>query len=403
MQKSLPSIKTWFIATAITFFSRAFLYSMWFSRGPEIKAALGLETAGLGYFVMLYPLGGLVGVLFASRLQNRFGSRRLTTASFTISSLSMAGLAFSVTTGNLWLSCALLFIMGLPMSITDFVQNFQATAINARSSRSLIAAIHSSFGVGLMLGALVSNFFISGNVSLLFGFLAAALVVFIPSVLSARIFPADALIQTEPSPAANSAVDNNNPSSGNRISRTEWLDKRTIIVAFVGLTFIVSEVSAATWIPIALVKSGVSTSEAATALSGFWLIVTLVRAFGGFLIDRIGRAAASLLSAVFTAAGALIFALTPQLHLPYLGMAAWSAGMALGFPMAVNGMGDDPAKAAARLNMIIAVVYFAGLIVGPLLGSLGQIFGIFPAFLAPIVLSLVAATQFKKLKPVAQA
>ena len=34
----------WVFATAILFFSRAFLFSTWVSRGPEVKHLLGVDT-----------------------------------------------------------------------------------------------------------------------------------------------------------------------------------------------------------------------------------------------------------------------------------------------------------------------------------------------------------------------
>jgi len=390
----LPAIKIWFIATAVTFLTRAFLYSVWVSRGPEIKQALHLDTAGMGLFVMLYPLGGLIGVFFAGHLQKWFGSKALTMGSFTISAASMLGLAFEVPAGNLMISSILLFTMGLPMSITDYVQNFEASAINARSPRSLIAAIHSSFGVGLMLGALASKFFISYGVSLQIGFFITAAVVFVPAVWGASVFPKDEALNVD----AHSDAETSAPAPKSR-QRSAWTEPHTLLVAFIGLTFIVAEVSAATWIPIALVQSKISAGDAATALSMFWLAVTIVRATGGAMVDRIGRDKTVLISGITAAAGVILFALTPLIGLPFLGMLLWAAGMALGFPMAVNAMADDPARSARRLNMIIAVVYFAGMTVGPVLGTVGQAVGLYPSFVVPIALLVAAALLSRQVRP----
>jgi hypothetical protein len=53
-------------------------------------------------------------------------------------------------------------------------------------------------------------------------------------------------------------------------------------------------------------------------------------------------------------------------------------------------MGDDPVRAPKRINMIITVVYITSVTVGPVLGSLGQLIGIFVAFVVPIALSAAA-------------
>lgn len=379
-----PTLRIWFIATATTFLGRAFLYSVWVSRGPEIKDALGLDTASMGLLVMLYPLGGLVGVLFADRLQKRFGSRITIAAAFSISAASMIGLGFAIPAANLALTSVLLFLMGLPMSITDFVQNYEASAINAKSPRSLISAIHSAFGVGLMLGALASNIFISAGISLQLGFFITSVIVFLPSAWAATVFPKN---ETTSVPAT--------ISSDSATKFSPWREVRTLKIAFIGLTFIVAEVSAATWVPIALVQSGVSASDAAVALSIFWLVVTIARATGGLLVDRVGRANTLLIASLTTATGTAIFGLSPLINLPYLGMLPWAAGMALGFPMAVNAMADDPARAAKRINMMITVVYISGLIVGPLLGGVGQQVGIFLAFSLPTAFLVIGAALSK--------
>ena len=228
-----------------------------------------------------------------------------------------------------------------------------------------------------MLGALVSNVFITAGVSLQLGFIITALLVFIPSFWGATVFPRD-----EPAEAnAQVAAPKFNP----------WREPRTLKIAFIGLTFIIAEVSAATWVPIALVQSGISASDAAVALSGFWLVLTIARAIGGALVDRVGRAKTLLIASLTTAAGVALFGLTPFIHVPYLALLPWSAGMALGFPMAINAMADDPVRAAKRINMIITVVYLSGMIVGPLLGSVGQIVGIFIAFVIPTALLLIGA------------
>jgi len=69
-----PNVLLWFFAAAGLFFARALLFSTWLSRAPEVQEALALNTVQMGLFVMLFPLGGLAGILFANVLTVRFGS-----------------------------------------------------------------------------------------------------------------------------------------------------------------------------------------------------------------------------------------------------------------------------------------------------------------------------------------
>jgi hypothetical protein len=98
-----------------------------------------------------------------------------------------------------------------------------------------------------------------------------------------------------------------------------------------------------------------------------------------------------MLSAILTAAGISVFVFDSVIQMPYLGIALWGMGLALGFPMSVNSMSDDPAKAAPRINMIITVVYISSILVGPVIGTIGQVFSIYAAFGVPLALMIVSA------------
>jgi hypothetical protein len=95
-------------------------------------------------------------------------------------------------------------------------------------------------------------------------------------------------------------------------------------------------------------------------------------------------------STIFTTAGLAMFMLDSVLHLTYPALILWSLGLALGFPLSVSAMGDDPAKAAARINMIITVVYISSISVGPSLGALGQQVGIYFAFAIPLTMMAIS-------------
>ena len=120
-------------------------------------------------------------------------------------------------------------------------------------------------------------------------------------------------------------------------------------------------------------------------------MVTVVRLLGGFIVDRLGRHRTVLVSAVVTALGIALFMVGGGELLRYVALALWGGGMAVGFPLSVSTMGDDPAWAAARINLGVSVVYLASITVGPALGAVGQVFGLTVAFGIPLVMAIVAA------------
>ncbi|MEO0313231.1 MAG: hypothetical protein RL140_461 [Actinomycetota bacterium] len=384
-----PSLGLWFAATSMIFFTRAALYSTWQSRSPEVQEALHLNTAQMGWFVMLYPVGGILGVFFANALTNRFGSNKLTIVGFSVSAAALAGLGFTVPAGDVLTSSVLLALMGFPMAIADFTGNFEGSEVDKRSKRSLFPAIHSTFGIGMILAATLCGFALSNSISLTANYLMIAAVVAVGSIWAGTVFPENDVAKLNPTEKA----------EHKKLDRLVWTEPRTLLIAIIGFSFIMTEIGAGTWVPIALKSSGFSGAEAATAFGMMWIVITAGRAVGGFLVDRIGRFRTVLFSAVVTASGITIFLLDALIHQPILGLVVWGLGQALGFPMAVSSMSDDPKKSPARINMIITVVYISSIAVGPVLGSIGQSFGIYVAFAVPAALMVLSAILSPVTKP----
>lgn len=384
-----PRISLWFAGTAAVFFTRAFMFSSWVSRGPEVQAALGINTAEMGLLSMLYPAGGMAGILFAGHLVQKFGSRAVNAACYTVAAIGFFILGQAVEMGNVSLAIASLFVMGFTMAISDFQGNFEATNVNRASKHSLFPVIHGSFGVGMLVGAAVASWFISASVPLGISFTAVAIFMFAGSILAGFTFPI--LEKKAESKAAKAKL--------REQSIKVWFEKRTLLIAIVGFAFIMAEMSAGVWVPIALTRSGFSAAEAASAFGVLWIVITIARLVGGYISDLLGRFKVVLLSTIVTSIGLLIFMNVETLHLPYLGLIVWGFGFALGFPMSVMAMGDDPEMAPPRVNMIISVVYIASITVGPALGAVGQAFGIYVAFAIPLAVMILAAILSPVIKP----
>ncbi len=376
-----PRVGVWFAAAAMIFFTRALLFSTWQSRAPEVALALHLDTAQMGLLVMLFPAGGLLGILFANSLSNRFGAGKLTIFGFSLGAISLYLLGLSVTSGNVWLAGLCLLGMGLPMAIADFSGNIQGTEVNNRSSRSLFPAIHAAFGVGMMLAAAFSSYLINNKVGIEFNYLTVAIVVAAGSIWAGLVFPDH----------VKKVVSKEEKQATSRLARKVWTEKRTLTIALIGFSFIMAEISAGTWLPIALKNSGFSGAEAASAFGWFWVVITVTRSVGGFVVDRVGRFGSIMLSAIVTGLGVSVFVFDSLIHMPYLGIALWGMGLALGFPMSVNSMSDDASHAAPRINMIITVVYISSILVGPVIGTIGQVFSIYAAFAVPLALMVISA------------
>ncbi|WP_138316564.1 MFS transporter [Rhodoluna limnophila] len=382
----------WFAGTSAIFFTRALLFSTFVSRGPEVQEALNLNTAEMGLLSMVFPAGGLAGIMFAGLLVNRFGTRRVNAATYILAGLSFVALGPAVVSGNVFLASAALFFVGLPMAISDFVGNIEGTAVDKASKRSLFPAIHGLFGVGMLTGATLASWLIATGVGLDISFIAVGVFAGVISVLAGLTF------NTNPRQQITSSGNSEEKKSSLRV----WTEKRSLLIAVIGFSFILAEGAAGVWVPIALTQTGFSGSEAAFAFGVFWIVITIGRLIGGSIVDLMGRRMAVLVSALITSSGILVFMAVEIVALPYLGLVLWGLGMAIGFPMAIASMSDEPTMAPARINMIISVVYISGITVGPALGAVGQVAGLYVAFGIPLVMMLLSAALSGVTRPLAK-
>lgn len=386
---SAARIRLLFAAASTIFFTRATLYSTWQARGPEVQDFLHLNNAQMGLLVTLFPVGNLIGLLYANYLAKRFGSIRVTLISFAIGAASMASLGLTITSGWLIPTCLLLVSMGIPMGVVDFVGNFEGAAVDRQSKHSLFPVIHAIFGVGMTLAAGLATVAVAFKVPLLVNYAFIALLALVPSIWAGLKFERAKLKIDSPEAKA----------EHKKLVREVWREKRTLLVILIGVGFMVAEASGGTWVPIALAHSGYPTAVATGAYGVLWGGVMIGRAVGGLVVDRLGLPRTVLLSGAMTLSGIVLFMLNDQLHLLYLALALWSLGLSNGFPLAINSFSDDSAHSAVRINNIITGAFLVNLCMAPIIGLIGQVFGLMFAFVIPCALLAMGLLLNRVLRP----
>jgi MFS family permease len=159
-------------------------------------------------------------------------------------------------------------------------------------------------------------------------------------------------------------------------------------VIVLGMAF--AEGSANDWLALATVDGyGVANEIGALMFGIFVTAMTGGRLVGGFLLDRFGRVPVLRASAVLAVLGLSLVIVGGTVGVAIVGTTLWGLGSALGFPVGMSAAADDPRHAAARVSIVATIGYAAGLIGPPLIGGLGEQFGLLNALL--VVLVLVAA------------
>jgi MFS family permease len=118
----------------------------------------------------------------------------------------------------------------------------------------------------------------------------------------------------------------------------------------------------------------------------FVLAMTIGRLGGVRLLDRFGRVPVLRATSICVAVGLLIFIFVPVFWIDIVGIVLWGMGASLGFPIGMSAAADDPRRAAARVSAVATIGYCAFLVGPPIIGFLGNQFGILHGLLLVLVL-----------------
>ena len=170
-----------------------------------------------------------------------------------------------------------------------------------------------------------------------------------------------------------------------------WADMRLILIGIVVLGMSFAEGSANDWIALAAVDGhNFSPTSGAIVFGVFAVAMTAGRVIGGPILDRFGRVLVLRACAAMGVVGLGMFILAPNDWVLYAGTVLWGVGASLGFPVGMSAAADDPKRAAARVSAVAIIGYCAFLVGPPVLGILGETFGILNALFAIMILMVLA-------------
>jgi fucose permease len=364
------------------------LMASWMSRVPDVKALLELTAGQLGIMLLAVSAGSMLGLPTAGRVANRLGAAKTVRlgASVALVGLFLAGLAVQ---GNvsMYLVMPGLFLMGLGGGTWDVAQNFEGTNIERALGRAIMPWFHAAFSGATVVAALIGAAMTALHVPVV-THLAVVSVLSLVAVFwgTAQFLPAFGDDEDE---AARPAVK----------ARSAWLEPRTLLVGLVVLAAAFAEGTANDWMAVAFVEGhNYPNAVGVVALAVFLSFMTAGRILGTKLLDRYGRV--PVLRILFGAAviGCLLVVFGGP-TLAFVGTAIWGLGASLGFPVGMSAAADDPARAPMRLSVVTTIGYGAFLAGPPLLGFLGDHFGVLHALLVVGAISLIALAVVPAAKP----
>lgn len=407
-------VRRWSGATLAVFAMLGTGFGTWLSRLPAVRDHLGASTLDMSYFALILSIGSLVGLSLAGHAIARLGAHRMLTLGLSAQAVSMTGATLLLWADQTGLGMGLLFVYGFGFSTTDVAINITGAEAERALGKPRMPSYHGAYSLGAAVtmgigaAAEAAKVPVPLHVAVMFAFVALiglTALRWIPrddfsarseqaaERTSGRTDDIDAAgsvitgpiptVPTGGAPGANSAglTEATAGSAPTPRRYSPWRDSRIYLVGLVAVALGLAEGTGTDWISLALVDGRGFDNSSATLITGvFFTTVVVTRFSGSALLSRFGRVAVVRAGALACALGVVLVILVPASWAIVLGTALWGAGCALGFPVAISAAADDPKTAARSVAAVSVIAYSAYLVGPPLIGFLGEHFGLLAAF-----------------------
>ncbi|WP_436770764.1 MFS transporter [Yinghuangia sp. YIM S09857] len=354
------------LGIAGTFALAGGLCAVWTVRVPALKDKLAVSDGQLGLIVLAFGIGGVVAMGVMGRLVARYGSRRLLRIAVPVSTLAVAAIGVSP---NLPTVIAAGFAFGVVFGVTDVAMNTQASLLEQRYGRSLMAGTHAGWSLGAVTGGLL------GAVA------AKAELGFTASVVTAAAVGAPVslwLRGTYLPDTPSTAAEAPDKPAGERPERPSGESSRKVRVALPFAVYVVGAIAfcgytiegaVADWSGLYL-RDTIGSAEAVAALAYplFEAATALGRLTGDRITNRFGARAVLSVSGLAAGVGLALAVAARGTAAGLAGFFLVGLGACLIVPLSfsVGGAlgGADPATAGAAIARI-GVMAYTGLLLGP--------------------------------------
>lgn len=379
-------------AVFIVFAMNGMSFAAWASRIPDVKQSLGLTAGQLGVTLLALSAGSVIGLPASGWISHRFGAAGSVRLGLTCMAVGMVGVGVGVDVlGQRGVVAAGLFALGLGVGVWDVGMNLEGASVERLLGRTIMPRFHAAFSAGTVFSALVGALMAWLGVPVTVHLLSAGVVIVVACLWAIRSFLPRGLEAEDEGQAMEGACE---PGAAGPPARlgvlSAWTEPRTLMIGVLTLVAAFTEGTANDWVSVAFVEGyHLPTWAGVLGFATFLSFMTIGRILGTQLLDRYGRVPVLRVMLVFAGVGSLlvVFGTMP---LAFLGAAIWGVGVSLGFPVGMSAAADDPARAAARISVVATIGYTAFIAGPPLLGFLGDHYGILRALLAVGAMLVVA-------------
>jgi MFS family permease len=372
------------------FFLSGLSFASWVARIPAIRDDVGLSTQGVGLVILAGSIGSIGGLIAAPPLMARFGAR-----------LGMAGVLITVSIGLVLVGLGGSILPSVPMlaiglvlfgfgnGAVDVMMNVEGAEAERELGKTVMPLMHAFFSFGTVAGAGLAAAASALGISVAVHLGVASVVIAIAAIVAVRFVPVREELGDDP----HSDAPRDPWTVRLKRSLSVWTDVRLLLIGVIMLGMAFAEGSANDWLALAVVDGhGLDETAGALVFTVFTIAITTARVLGGPFIDRFGRVPVLQVMAAIGVAGLALFIFASEPWMLIVGVLMWGIGCSLAFPVGMSAAADVPdrADAAARVSAVAMIGYCAFLVGPPLIGFLGEQFGLLNGLLLLLVLMIVA-------------
>ena len=151
------------IACKGLFFIMAFSVGLWTLRIPTLRDQFQTDYIGIGYIMVIFAIGSIIAMFFTNYILVSFSSKNIL-------------IYTSLANWLLWLPVPLIsdvitflplaFLFGASFGLFEVCNNLQATKIEARENKSMMAGFHAYWSLGVLFGSFLTSLFLQWDISI---------------------------------------------------------------------------------------------------------------------------------------------------------------------------------------------------------------------------------------------
>ncbi|GHE03089.1 MFS transporter [Streptomyces alanosinicus] len=374
------------IALTAFFALDGFIFAGWVVRIPAIKQQTDASASDLGLALLGVSAGAVVTMTLIGRLCRRYGSHPVTVVCAVLLSLSVSLPPLTHSAPALG---AVLLVFGAAYGGINVAFNSAAVDLVTALRRPIMPTFHAAFSLGGMIGAGLGGL-VAGALSPTRHLLGLTLTGLLVTAVAGRT-----LLRLEP-PAPADRAPSPTAAEGSAATEGRAAPRRTgsrglvVVFGLIALCTAYGEGAMADWGALHLQQDLMASSGVAAAgYSCFALAMTVGRATGTTLLERLGRTRTVIAGGTVAAAGMLLGSLAPSVWGALLGFAVTGLGLANLFPVAVERAGSLTGPSGVA---VASTLGYGGMLLGPpAIGFMADWFSLPTALTSVAALAAVAA------------